>query len=138
MASVVNFEQVNAHWVWCKYEYQVDTRRHFNVYKTSIRRCIDVLQTLKRRRASTLGNYWVLNLWQCIFLMSQFSESLFSFQPQYFISVKVSVKKVKLMFVVTVYSINILFIFKDIRYLFILSLFYAEITKSKNQNYEIE
>ena len=34
----------------------VDTRRRFNVYKTSIRRCrrrIDVLYTLKRRRVST-------------------------------------------------------------------------------------
>ena len=36
--------------------YPVDTRRRFNVYKTSIRRRrrrIDVLQTLKRRRVST-------------------------------------------------------------------------------------
>ena len=36
--------------------YPVDTRRLFSVYKTSIRRlwrCIDVLQTLKRRRVST-------------------------------------------------------------------------------------
>ena len=34
----------------------VDTRRNFNVYKTSIRhqrRCIDVLKMLKRRRVST-------------------------------------------------------------------------------------
>ena len=31
----------------------VDTRRRFNVYKTSIRRRIDVLKTLKRRRVST-------------------------------------------------------------------------------------
>ena len=34
----------------------VDTRRHFNVYKTSIcrrRHRMDVLETLKRRRVST-------------------------------------------------------------------------------------
>ena len=37
-------------------QYPVDTRRRFNVYKTSIRhrrRRIDVLQTLKRIRVST-------------------------------------------------------------------------------------
>ena len=33
------------------YNYPVDTRRRFNVYKTSRR--LDVLQTLKRRRVST-------------------------------------------------------------------------------------
>ena len=36
--------------------FPVDTRRRFNVYKTSIRRqrcCIDVLQTLKLLRVST-------------------------------------------------------------------------------------
>ena len=41
-----------------KCEGPVDTRRRFNVYKTSIRRRrrrIDVLKTLKRRRVST-GN----------------------------------------------------------------------------------
>ena len=32
--------------------FPVDTRRRFNVYKTSIRRRIDVLSTLKRRRMS--------------------------------------------------------------------------------------
>ena len=34
----------------------VDTRRHFNVYRTSMRRqwrCVDVLKMLKRRRVST-------------------------------------------------------------------------------------
>ena len=38
------------------YEFPVDTRRLFNVYKTSIRlrrRRTDVLYTLKRRRVST-------------------------------------------------------------------------------------
>ena len=44
--------------------FPVDTRRHFNLYKTSIRRRrrgIDVLKTLKRRRVCTgLGPYYAL------------------------------------------------------------------------------
>ena len=40
--------------------FPVDTRRRFNVYKTSIRRRRDVLQTFKRRRVSTgLVTFWI-------------------------------------------------------------------------------
>ena len=41
---------------WLENYYPIDTQRSFNFCKTSIRprrRCIDVLQTLKRRRVST-------------------------------------------------------------------------------------
>ena len=45
--------------------FPVDTQRHFNVYKTSIRRCqrrVDVLQTLKQRCVSTEFLEYLLQL----------------------------------------------------------------------------
>ena len=45
--------------------FPVDTPRHFNVYKTSTRRCqrrIDVLQTLKQRCVSTEFLEYLLQL----------------------------------------------------------------------------
>ena len=50
------FQKCYCKWVNPNDGFPVDTRRRFNVYKTSIRRWrrrIDVLETLKRRRVST-------------------------------------------------------------------------------------
>ena len=50
----LQFPRTAAFYCFCHLTpFPVDTRRRFNVYKTSIRRRVDVLQTLKRRRMST-------------------------------------------------------------------------------------
>ena len=56
-ANIPFFKRILYHCLYCiTLIAPVDTRRRFNVYKTSIRRCrrrIYVLYTLKRRRVST-------------------------------------------------------------------------------------